>query len=179
MAQTSNLGPFRLRPRGEFSPDIRYRYLDFVSYNGGSYACINLDTIDGVGCIGVLPDGASNSEAYWQCIAKRGEPGLVEVEDLPIGTIDGDTWDFNETDKIYIDESFDKTLNIENIYDGCVGVILTKNRNLQLPSNSDYAIDFNYVNITNPNQYYLYTFVYANMGAGSKFIWNRAVINQS
>ena len=179
MATTINLGPFRLRPRGEFSSEASYRFLDVVTYEGGSYWCINYDTIDGTAAIGVLPEGAHNSEAYWQCIAKRGEPGLIEVEYLPIGNLEDGVWDFDITDKVYIEESFTDVLDITNVYDGCCGAILTKNSNLLLPINSDYSIDFNYVTMTNSNQYYLYTFIYANMGAGSRFIWNRTVINKS
>ena len=179
MATTKNLGPFRIRPRGEFSSDENYRFLDLVSYEGGSYLCSNYDTIDGTAVIGVLPEGAHNSEAYWQCIAKRGEPGLIEVEYLPIGDLDNNTWDLDITDKIYIGKNFSDELIITNVYDGCCGAILTENSNLQLPANSDYSIDFNYTNIVNANQYYLYTFIYADMGAGSRFIWNRTVINKS
>ena len=179
MATVVNLGPYRPRPRGEFSSEESYRFLDWVKYKGSSYLCINYDTIDGTACIGVLPEGAHDSEAYWQCIAEKGEPGLIEVEYLPIGNLDGDLWDFDITDKIYVEESFNNIISITNVYDGCCGAILTKNRNLQLPANSDYSIDFNYVNITNANQYYLYTFIYADMGAGSRFIWNRTVINRS
>ena len=179
MATTKNLGPFRVRPRGKFSSEALYRYLDLVSYDGGSYICINYDTIDGTACVGVLPTGAHNSEAYWQCIAERGEPGLIEVEYLPIGNLDDYVWDFDITDKIYVEENFSKTLNITNVYDGCCGAILTKNTNLLLPVNSDYAVDFNYITINNANQYYLYTFIYANIGAGSRFIWKRTVINKS
>lgn len=179
MATEINLGPYRINPRGKFSSTEIYRFLDLVSYDGGSYVCINYDTIDGTACIGVLPKGSHNSEIYWQCIAERGEPGLIEVEYLPIGNIDNSIWNFDVTDKIYIEESFTDRLNIINVYDGCCGAILTKNSNLLLPNNSDYVIDFNYINITNANQYYLYTFIYANMGAGSRFIWNRTVINKS
>ena len=179
MATTKNLGPFRIRPCGKFSSERAYRFLDLVTYKGGSYLCSNYDTIDGTAVIGVLPIGSNDSEAYWQCIAEKGEPGLIEVEYLPIGNLEDGIWDFDITDKIYVEESFTKTLSIENVYDGCCGAILTKNRSLRLPDNSDYSIDFNYVNITNANQYYLYTFIYANMGAGSRFIWNRTVINRS
>lgn len=179
MAIIKNLGPFRIRPRGNFSSEANYRFLDLVSYNGGSYLCINYDTIDGTAAIGILPTGASNSEAYWQCIAERGESGLIEIEYLPIGNLDNSIWDFDITDKIYVEESFADTIDIINVYDGCCGAILTKNTNLNLPVNSDYSIGFNYVNITNANQYYLYTFIYADMGAGSRFIWNRTVINKS
>jgi hypothetical protein len=176
---THNLGPFRMRPRGKFSSKESYRFLDFVSYNGSSYVCINEDLIDGTAVVGVLPSGSHSSEAYWQCIAEKGEPGLIEVEYLPIGNLEDGIWDFDITDKIYVEESFTDTLDITNVYDGCCGAILTKNSNLILPANSDYSIDFNYINITNANQYYLYTFIYANMGAGSRFIWNRTVINKT
>lgn len=179
MAIIKNLGPFRIRPMGKFSSDAKYRFLDLVTYDGGSYLCCNYDTIDGIGVTGVLPKGAHNSEAYWQCIAERGEAGLIEVEYLPIENLEDGVWDFDITDKIYINESFVDTLDITNVYDGCCGAILTKNSNLKLPVNSDYSTNFNYVNITNANQYYLYTFIYANMGSGSRFIWNRIVINKS
>ena len=42
-----NLGPFRIRPMGIFDSSKSYRFLDLVAYNGGSYVCINMDTIDG------------------------------------------------------------------------------------------------------------------------------------
>ena len=179
MATTKNLGPFRIRPMGEFSSKTNYRFLDLVSYQGGSYICSNYDTIDGDSVIGVLPIGDNESDKYWQCVAEKGEPGLIEVEYLPIGELEDGVWDFDLTDKIYVSESFAGILDIVNVYDGCCGAILTKNTALKLPENSDYSIDFNYTNITNANQYYLYTFIYADMGAGSRFIWNRTVINRS
>ena len=180
MATEKNLGPFRIRPRGKFSSEAKYRFLDLVSYKGGSYLCCNYDTIDGTAAIGILPTGASNSEAYWQCVAEKGETGLVEVEYLPLGNLEDSIWDFEETDKIYIEENFNNVLEIINVYNGCCGAIITGNTNLQLPENSDYSIDFNYITITDPaNQYYLYTFIYADIGAGGKFIWNRTVINKS
>lgn len=179
MATTSNLGPFRIRPCGEFSSERSYRFLDLVSYKGGSYLCNNYDTIDGTAAIGILPTGAHNSEAYWQCVAEKGEPGLIEVEYLPIGNLEDGVWDFDITDKIYVDESYSDEIEIINVYDGCCGAILTNNTSLKLPTNSDYSIDFNYTHIVNNNQYYLYTFIYGDMGAGSRFIWNRTVINKS
>jgi hypothetical protein len=175
----NNLGPFRIRPRGEWSSKTSYRYLDLVSYKGSSYVCTNYDTIDKTSCIGVLPTGGNDSDEYWMLNAEKGEAGLLELEYLPIGELDDYTWDFDITDKVYITESFDKTLDIVNVYDGCCGIILTENKNLKLPSNSDYSVDFNYVSIVNANQYYLYSFIYADMGAGSRFIWNRTVINKS
>ena len=70
-----NLGPYRPRPRGVFSNIEMYRYLDIVEYNGSSYININYDTIDGIACIGVSPEGENESELYWMPIAKRGEKG--------------------------------------------------------------------------------------------------------
>jgi len=178
MAQDINLGKYRVRPCGDFSPTKSYEYLDLVSYEGGSYICINYDTIDGTACIGVLPEGSQNSEEYWQCIAEKGDPGLLEAEYLPIGQLDDvGVWDFSITDKVYIAADFTKTLTISNVREGDCGAILTRNRDLKLPVNSDYAADFYCMGITNSNQYYMYTFIYANMGAGNRFIWKRSVIN--
>lgn len=188
MAETVNLGPFRIRPRGAYDGTEYYRYLDLVSYEGGSYICMNYDTIDKISCQGIPPVGAHESEAYWQCVAERGERGLIEVEHLEMGDLNdldlltGYIWDFDVTDKIYIDDAFDKELEIQNVYNGCIGAIITPNRNLKLPYNSDYSIDFNYMNIVSDNQYYLYTFMYTTAegvgAAGGRFIWNRTVINK-
>lgn len=178
MSTVKNLGPFRIRPRGEYLSDANYRFLDLVSYNGGSYLCSNYDTIDGTACIGIAPSGNANSETYWMCIAERGEAGIIKTEYIPIKNLEGNVWDFNATDKIYIDKNFNQRLEIINVQSGQCGVILTDNPELKLPMKSDYSIDFNYVTISS-NQYYLYTFIYANIGFGDKFIWNRSVINKS
>jgi len=171
-----NLGPFRIRPRGEYKSDETYKYLDVVSYNGGSYLCTNNDIIDDIGCTGVEP----TNSAYWMQLASKGETGKYEIMYHTIKNLNefkDSVWDFNETDKIYINNDFTDILEIINVKPGYCGAILTKNRNLKLPINSNFSMDFNYVNIVDENQNYLYTFIYADMGAGEKFIWNRTVIN--
>jgi hypothetical protein len=171
------LGPFRVRPCGNYNPATSYRFLDLVAYNGGSYLLINQDTLDdNADVIGVLPVGQDDSELYWQCIVERGEKG--ETADQYYGFIevtDGQ-WDFSETDKITIPEGGVTTLNINNIYNGCCGVVLSTEE-LTLPDNSEYSIDFFYVT-RSANQYYLYTFVYGSITGDDKFIWNRTVITQ-
>ena len=114
---------------------------------------------------------------YWQCIGSKGDKG--DRGDAYIGFIevlDGE-WDYTESDKIVIPELGSDTLEINNVYDGCCGLILTT-KELELPANSEYSIDFNYVN-RNATQYYMYTFVYGScISENKKFIWNRTVINQ-
>lgn len=181
MATQKNLGPFRIRPRGEYDDTANYRFLDLVSFNGGSYLCSNYDTIDGTSCIGVSPEDTD----YWMNIAERGETGTYEmayhtIKDLELNNSDEYIWDFNETDKVRIngvDTNVEEKLIIENVEDGYCGALLTRKSDIKLPTNSDYSIDFNYTTVINANQYYLYTFIYTDMGAGGKFIWNRTVIN--
>ena len=172
-----NLGPFRIRPRGQFDSSSNYKYLDLVTYDGGSYICINLDTIDGVGVIGILPTGDASSESYWQLIATKGEQGDPPDSYNNFITVNNGHWDYSKSDKIFIPNTAPDTLDIINVYNGCCGIILTE-KELDLPVNSDYSIDFNYVTIF-PNQYYMYTFVYGHcMSLNDKFIWNRTVIEQ-
>ena len=169
-----NLGPFRIRPRGEFDSNESYRFLDLVTYNGGSYICINNDTIDGTSVSGVLPTGENASETYWQLIAAKGDKGSGYQEFL---TVTNGIWDFSKSDKIIIPDSAGSILNITNIYSGCCGLILTK-KELELPVNSDYSIDFWYTSC-GTNQYYMYTFVYGGYEVNrDTFIWNRTVINK-
>lgn len=178
-----NLGPFRINPKGEFDPDEYYRYLDAVTYNGGSYLCINYDTIDGISCRGILPEGQPQSETYWMCLAKKGDKGddgkSPEIYDSFL-TLEDNNWDYSVSDKIIIpiDMVFDAALNIENVYDGCCGVIISKNENIVFPENSDYSIDFNYIEKTSNSQYYMYTFIYGKISSSYKFIWNRTIINE-
>lgn len=178
-----NLGPYRLRMRGDFMTNnaagdpVYYKYLDIVRYNGGSYICCNLDTIDGMGVTGVLPEGQVTSDLYWQCIAKRGEKGEPGDSYKSFITVANGKWNYNDSDKIIIPDTGSSSLEILNPYDGCCGLILTK-KNLQLPTNSEYSIDFNYIT-PNATQYYMYTFVYGSfISSNKKFIWNRTVIDQ-
>lgn len=173
-----NLGPYRPKPRGEFNSTTPYKYLDIVAYNGGSYICCNLDTIDGDAVIGVLPTGETRSEIYWQCVGAKGEKGDIGEEYLGFKTITDGIWDFSQTDKILIpDSATTDRINIINVYNGCCGLIITK-KILNLPSNSNYALDYNYIT-ANSNQYYLYTFIYGAtpFNSNNRFIWKRTVIN--
>ncbi len=169
-----NLGPFRINFRGEFTPYFTYRFLDAVTYNGGSYICINKDTIDGIAVTGVLPEGQPNSLLYWQCIAHKGDIG-DNIYDGFLSVTNG-VWDYSKSDKIIIPDNGESTITINNVYNGCCGMICTT-KNLALPSNSDKSIDFNYIN-AGTNQYYMYTFVYGTnvITNTNKYIWNRTVI---
>lgn len=171
-----NLGPFRIRPRGEFNPSENYRFLDLVTYNGGSFVCINMDTVDGTAAVGILPEGESKSQLYWQCIAHKGDKGDIGGYQNFIKIEDG-IWDYSESDKIIIpDECTINTLDITNVYNGCCGIVLT-NKDLELPVNSEFSIDYNYATC-NANQYYIYTFIYGSyITENNKFIWNRTVVN--
>ena len=85
-------------------------------------------------------------------------------------------WDYSKSDKIIIPDNGESTITINNVYNGCCGMICTT-KNLALPSNSDKSIDFNYIN-AGTNQYYMYTFVYGTnvITNTNKYIWNRTVI---
>lgn len=171
----NNLGVFRINPRGKYDSTASYRFLDAVSFEGGSYLCKNYDTIDGTACIGILPTGQPSSELYWMCLAEPGATGKAELYQ-PFITVNDFIWNFDESDKIIIPQSGTGTLQINNVYDGCCGLILTKNKNIGLPANSCTSVDFNYIECRT-NQCYMYSFVYGDLGAGPKFFWNRTVIN--
>lgn len=178
-----NMGPYRIRPCGEFNSATRYRYLDLVTYQGGSYVCCNYDTIDGTGVIGVLPTGEDESLLYWQCISVRGDRGPAGEIYKNFEVISDGIWDFHvtNTDKIIIPSEAPDEISIINMHDGQCGIILTE-KDLILPSNSDHSIDFDYVTIL-PSQYYMYSFVYYNNSTRgairlNRFIWNRTVIEQ-
>ena len=172
-----NLGVYRPRPMGAFDPTENYRYLDIVTYDGASYININLDTIDGVSCIGVLPTGQAESEAYWQCIAEKGDKGDTADFYTPYIQITNGTWNYSDGDKAYVPEECTSIISIINPYDGCCGVIISKNE-LSLPSNSLYSADFNYAPTKTSDDYYFYTFTYTDIGSGSyMFMWHRSVMN--
>ena len=172
-----NMGPFRISPRGEFDGTESYRFLDLVTFNGSSYLCINFDTIDGTACIGVAPSGQVQSPLYWQLIASRGEVGPTPDFYQGFMKVSNGIWDYERTDKIFIPSDATDELGIQNVYNGCCGIILTE-KDLSLPYNSDYSVDFNYIP-RGTNQYYMYSFVYGNpYGSGNRFIWNRSVYNK-
>jgi len=173
-----NLGPYRMRPRGNYDPSEEYIYMDIVSYNGGSYICKNLDTIDGVSCIGILPEGEANSELYWQALAKQGSKGQAADIYTPYAVIQNGVWNYDITDKIFIPYEAPNSININNAYDGCCGIIITK-KDLVLPVNSMKSTDYNFIELLSSTDYYFYTFTYSNLGGGEyMFIWHRSVITK-
>lgn len=65
----TDLGNIALNPRGEYSKDTTYEYLDTVSYRGGSYMCL-VDLGDTV--TGIEPTEGKNTK-YWQLVAIPGD----------------------------------------------------------------------------------------------------------
>ena len=174
-----NLGPYRLKPRGDYSGTTEYTYLDLVRYKGSGYVCCNEDLIDGVSCIGIPPTGNTSSELYWMCMVDAGEAASAsDYEYMGFITVDDMEWDYSEGDKIIIPETTSSSdLNISDVYDGCCGLIVTKNTSINLPSNSATSADFNYVTLQT-GQVYLYSFVYCDYGNGGTFLWNRTVMDE-
>lgn len=173
-----NLGPFRLKFRGIFDGSTTYNFCDVVTYNGSSYVCNHEDLVGDLYCVGVLPTGQTESETYWQLLAQKGDiadkyDSFVEITD--------NNWDYSISDKIFIGEdvAFISPLNITNVYDGCCGLISTKNANVVLPENSSYSTDFFYVELVDPlTQSYLYSFICVKDGNSFRYIWHRTVINE-
>lgn len=64
----TDLGNIALNPRGEYSDETSYEYLDTVSYMGGSYMCLTelTKTISGI-----APTQGKNTE-YWQMLTLPG-----------------------------------------------------------------------------------------------------------
>lgn len=64
----TDLGNVALNPRGEYSDETSYEYLDTVSYMGGSYVCLTelTKTISGI-----APAQGKNTE-YWQMLTLPG-----------------------------------------------------------------------------------------------------------
>ena len=174
-----NMGPFKPNKKGKFDPTENYKYFDMVLYNGSSYLNINRDLLYGVTCIGILPVGEAESELYWQCIAEKGEKGDAATSYLPFIEIDTDgVWDFNLSDKAYLNNNITSSIDILNVYSGACGILISDRDNFSLPSNSDYSLDYNYVRAMN-NQYYMYSFVCMPNGENNlKFLWNRTVMNR-
>lgn len=174
-----NLGPYRIKPKGEFKSTEKYKFLDLITYNGSSYICINYETLDNDGVIGILPEGESNSELYFQCIGKKGDKGDMADSYESFLELKDSNWDYSKSDKVIIPKNLAvSSLNITNVYDGCVGIVITTNGALQLPDNSDYSYDFYFVD-TMPGQYYIYSFIYSKsiIDGTYKFIWNRSIID--
>lgn len=172
-----NLGIFRPRARNEYSSQERYKYLDIVSYLGGSYMMMNFDTIDGDGAIGIAPTGSPESELYWMPLGVKGDKGDLADQYQPFLIIEDGQWDYSAGDKIFIPDTALPSLNIINAYDGCCGLIITR-KDIELPGNSLKKIDYNYITLNTETGYYLYTFTYANLGSAEyKFIFSRGIID--
>jgi hypothetical protein len=75
----TDLGNIALNPRGEYSDEASYEYLDTVSYKGGSYMCLAelTKTISGI-----APVQGKNTE-YWQILTLPGQltPGAIAMHD--------------------------------------------------------------------------------------------------
>ncbi len=175
-----NMGVYRPRPKGDYDDTTEYSYLDIVKYNGSSYINCNLDTIDGVASIGIAPEGHADSELHWQCIASKGDKGDLADTYLPYEEITNGEWDYSVSDKIFIPENSSvSSINITNVYNGCCGIIISR-KDLTMPVNSYYSLDYNYCNITRNTEYYFYTFTYTDFGSNSyAFVWHRTIINRN
>ena len=78
-------------------------------------------------------------------LAEKGDKGDEANAYLtPVDVTATGVWDFSKSDKIFIPADMNEILDIQNTYDGCCGVIITENKDLKLPVNSDFSIDFNY-----------------------------------
>lgn len=188
-----NLGPFRLNPKGAYSSTEQYKLLDSVTFNGSTWVCANLDYIGGVTFSGIEPGSEDPEDAnvHWIIEAERGEQGpkadkydnFLRISDEQIEESDNKiniSWNYEDSDKIIIESDpnyvgKDIELFINNPYDGCCGMIITRLHDLILPENSDYALDFDYINI-GVKQYYVYTFVYCKVMNTYRFVWNRTVV---
>ena len=64
----TDLGNIALNPRGEYSDEVSYEYLDTVSYKGGSYMCL---AELGKSISGIAPVQGKNTE-HWQMLTMPG-----------------------------------------------------------------------------------------------------------
>lgn len=65
----TDLGNIALNPRGEYSDEVPYEYLDTVSYEGGSYICV---AELGKSISGIAPAQGKNTE-HWQMLTLPGQ----------------------------------------------------------------------------------------------------------
>jgi hypothetical protein len=168
-----NMGPYRINPKGQFDPTKKYKYLDSVKYNGSYFVNI----YKGGETIGILPSETDPaSYEHWAGMADKGDTGERAETYDEFTNIENGIWDYLSTDKIFIPRDSSNSIVINNTYNGCCGLIVSA-LDLELPYNSDKAIDFDYIK-PNDNQYYLYTFTCIDYGTGLRFIWNRKVIDK-
>ena len=168
-----NLGAYRMKFTGDWDPNKEYYYMNVVNYNGSKFIYINAAP-----STSIIPEGETNSENYWECIAHKGEKGdTADVYQPYIEVINGE-WDFAQSDKILIpDNAITDTIGISNIYNGACGIIITR-KELQLPQNSFKSKDFNYTTLVQASDMYFYTFTYTKIGGILSFVWHRTVISR-
>lgn len=77
--QETDLGNISLNPRGEYSPEESYEYLDMVVFEGGSYVCL---AENGTDITGISPESGKTTQ-YWQVITIPGDltPEYVAIHD--------------------------------------------------------------------------------------------------
>ena len=75
----TDLGNIALNPRGEYSDEVSYEFLDTVSYKGGSYICV---AELGKSISGIAPAQGKNTE-HWQMLTLPGQltPEAVAMHD--------------------------------------------------------------------------------------------------
>jgi hypothetical protein len=84
-------------------------------------------------------------------------------------------WDYNLSDKAICELPYDATLDLDNLYNGAVGILIvyTNGHILTLPANS-YPVPDDWTAIPlGTNQHYIYTFFHD----GNKLSWKRTVAN--
>lgn len=174
MSET-NLGAFRINPRGELNPNAKYKFLDAITYDGSSYLSINNDIIDGTAVVSKLPTDVDANE-YFQVLARKGDKGDIADRYCGVMILNNTTWDYSQSDKVSIGTSYDisQPLVINNAYDGCIGMIFT-NKDITLPNNSYKSIDYNYITLLSTSDLYAYSFICRNVNGTLKYYWNRSV----
>ena len=173
-----NLGAYRIRPCGEYDGNTTYHYLDLVKYEGSTYLCIAL--IYDESCSGVLPKGSPESELYWVEIGSKGDKGDSAAIYSGFTTLTSTYWDYLISDKVVIPIEVDvsEPLEIDNIYNGCCGMVITPHELNLLYERDMKSIDFNYVKVSGENELYCYTFVAVPLGDAIKLVWHRSVITR-
>lgn len=173
-----NLGPYRIRPCGEYDGATTYHYLDLVKYEGSTYLCITMT--DDETCSGILPVGSPQSESYWVEIGSKGDKGDTASLYSGFSILDSTYWDYSISDKVVIPMEVDVTdpLDIENTYNGCCGMIITPHDLNFLYGRDMFSTDFNYVKVSGVNELYCYTFIAVPIDDRIKLIWHRSVITE-
>lgn len=77
--QETDLGNIAPNPRGEYSPEESYEYLDLVVFEGGSYVCL---AENGATITGISPESGKTTQ-YWQVITIPGSltPEYIAMHD--------------------------------------------------------------------------------------------------